>query len=83
MPNMAVERTGHTTGFFHVQVSVGCGPPLTPGVSRSPVRPGSAGMAWVAVDESWLVGRGAADQLVGRLCVGLAGSDAWANAGRG
>ncbi len=30
--NKAVERTGHTTGFFHVQVSVGCGPPLTASV---------------------------------------------------
>jgi hypothetical protein len=30
--NMAVERTGHTTGFLSRRVSVGCGPPLTAGV---------------------------------------------------
>jgi hypothetical protein len=33
-PNKAVERTGHTAGFFQVWVSVGCGPPLTAGVRR-------------------------------------------------
>ena len=31
-PNKAVERTGHTTGFFPGWASVGCGPPLTAGV---------------------------------------------------
>jgi hypothetical protein len=31
-PNQAVERTGHTTGFFRMRVSVACGPPLTAGV---------------------------------------------------
>ena len=30
--NQAVERTGHTTGFFPRQGLVGCGPPLTAGV---------------------------------------------------
>ncbi len=34
-PNIALERTGHTTGFFQVRGSVGCGPPLTGGVSRT------------------------------------------------
>ena len=27
--NPALERTGHTTGFFPARASVGCGPPLT------------------------------------------------------
>ena len=32
--NIALERTGHTTGFFSMRVSVACGPPLTAGVRR-------------------------------------------------
>jgi len=31
-PNKAVERTGHTTGFFYTRMPVACGPPLTPAV---------------------------------------------------
>jgi hypothetical protein len=30
--NTALERTGHTTGFFHGRASVACGPPLTASV---------------------------------------------------
>jgi hypothetical protein len=30
--NKALERTGHTTGFFPGVMSVECGPPLTAGV---------------------------------------------------
>ena len=38
-PNKAVERTGHTTGFFHMRrMSVACGPPLTAGVRRLTVQ---------------------------------------------
>lgn len=31
-PNNALERTGHTTGFFQGWAAVGCGPPLTASV---------------------------------------------------
>ena len=34
-PNIALERTGHTTGFFPVRVLVACGPPLTAGVTAT------------------------------------------------
>jgi hypothetical protein len=32
--NNAVERTGHTTGFFPMRVAVACGPPLTASVGQ-------------------------------------------------
>ena len=31
-PNIPVERTAHSVGFFPMRGSVGCGPPLTGGV---------------------------------------------------
>ena len=39
--NIAVERTGHTTGFVHGRVSVGCGPPLTVSVRPPTEQTGS------------------------------------------
>ena len=58
--NQAVERTGHTTGFFPRQGLVGCGPPLTAGVrllsqqESTPWRPqGCAGYIFPRTSEGF------------------------------